>query len=211
MAATRKSIKYSEWELDYLYRNRKKRRSDLHAEFVQLFKRSDVSLDSIKSLMTRKRWKGTSSRFQKGHVPKNKGKKGKSTPGMVATQFKKGIIPANSVPLWHERVNVYGYIEIKIPEPNPYTKAKTRFVAKHKYLWEKKNGPVPEGHRLKSLDGDKTNTDPSNWIPLPFSVFPRLNGIYGRDYDSAPAELKPAILRTALLAQAATDAKKGKK
>ncbi len=39
----------------------------------------------------------------------------------------------------------------------------------------------------------------------------RLNGIYGRDYDRAPAEIKPVIMATARLAQSAADASAKKK
>ena len=51
------------------------------------------------------------------------------------------------------------------------------------------DGPVPDGHRLKCLDGDKTNCDPSNWEAVPMALAPRLNGRFGRGYDTAPAEL----------------------
>jgi hypothetical protein len=51
---------------------------------------------------------------------------------------------------------------------------------------------------LKCL-GEKSNTDPSNWMLIPRGLLPRLNGKSGRNYDAAPAELKPIIMATAQL------------
>lgn len=63
---------------------------------------------------------------------------------------------------------------------------------------------------LKCLDGDKLNCAPSNWIAVPQGMLPRLNGNSGRDYDKAPAELKPTILAIAKLEHKAREARKGK-
>nr|WP_282576146.1 HNH endonuclease [Sinorhizobium meliloti] len=52
---------------------------------------------------------------------------------------------------------------ISIDQKNPHTGFERRYVLKHRYLWEQKNGPLPAGTRLRCLDGDRQNTDPSNW------------------------------------------------
>lgn len=75
----------------------------------------------------------------------------------------------------------------------------------YRWLWEQANGPVPEGHALKCLDGNRLNTDPSNWTAVPRALLPRLNGRHGRRYDQAPDELKPVIMATARLKQAISD------
>lgn len=67
---------------------------------------------------------------------------------------------------------------------------------------------MPKGHRLKCLDGNKANTDPSNWEPIPYALAPRLDGRFGRGFEQAPPELKPLILATAKLEHAARQAKK---
>jgi hypothetical protein len=69
--------------------------------------------------------------------------------------------------------------------------------------WEEVNGPVPAGYVLKSRDGNRQNTDPSNWELVPRAILPRLNGRFGRDYDSTPSELKPTIMAVAKLEHAA--------
>jgi hypothetical protein len=42
-----------------------------------------------------------------------------------------------------------------------------RLVSKHRYLWEMKNGPIPKGRKMRCLDGNKQNHDPSNWEIVP--------------------------------------------
>lgn len=69
---------------------------------------------------------------------------------------------------------------------------------KHRWLWEKANGPIPKGMVLKSLDGNRLNTDPSNWILMTRAALARLTGMY-HAYDAAPAEIKPTMLAVARL------------
>ena len=49
-----------------------------------------------------------------------------------------------------------------------------------------------------------------NWEAIPRALLPRLNGKYGRDYEKAPAALKPVILNIAKLEHAARMALKQK-
>ncbi|SFC08992.1 HNH endonuclease [Salipiger profundus] len=203
-------IEYSDAELFWVQDNSKRPRREAHAEFVELWDRPDVSLSNFNALCKRNGWMtGRTGCFAKGQAAHNKGKKMPFNPNSARTQFKKGQLPHNTRGAGHERIDSKdGYVIMIIDEPNPWTGAKTRPVHKHRYLWEKLNGPVPEGHRLKCLDGDKTNTDPSNWEAIPAAMAPRLNGRFGRGYDDAPVELKPTILLTAKLEHAAREAKK---
>lgn len=111
--------------------------------------------------------------------------------------------------LGHERLTKDGYVEISVAETNPHTGYERRYVHKHVFLWVQVNGKVPEGFCLKSLDGDRTNCDPANWEAVPRGMLPRLNGKSGRDYDHAPAELKPAIMSIARLEHRARAVSKG--
>lgn len=184
-------------------------RAELHALLKQAWPRSKVTVDQIKNLCSRKKWKAADNgSFPKGHVPANKGQKMAFNENSAKTQFKPGHMPANRHGPGHENINKDGYAMICIDQPNPWTGVKTWMVPKHRYLWEQANGPVPEGHRLKCLDGNRQNSDPSNWKALPNSLAPRLNGRFGRGYDAAPAALKPIILATAELEDAARRAKR---
>ena len=100
---------------------------------------------------------GRGNRFEKGHVPHNKGSKGYYSSGMEKGWFKKGHAPLNYRPLGSERINVDGYIEIKVKDPN-------KWQLKHRYLWEKENGKVPKGMVLIFKDNNKLNIDPDNLI-----------------------------------------------
>lgn len=84
------------------------------------------------------------ARFQKGHVPDNKGKK--VSPETYAklhpTMFKKGHRPINHREVGSERINVDGYIEVKVAEPN-------RWKVKHRVIWEQHNGAIPRGFNVQ--------------------------------------------------------------
>lgn len=203
-------ITYTDHELSWIKACSDLPRTELHALFVQIFNRPEVTVANLKALCSRRGWKtGRTGCFAKGQTPVNKGQKMPYHPNSAATRFKKGQLPHNTNHLGHERLSKDGYVEMSVAEVNPWTGADRRYVQKHRWLWEQVNGPVPDGHRLKCLDGNKTNTDPSNWAALPYALAPRLNGKYGRGYDDAPAELKPVILAVAKLEHAAREARKG--
>lgn len=200
--------KFSPREIAWLSDNRGLPIADYHRAFRSLFARDDVTAEALHALRKRQGWKtGRTGQFIKGQAAPNKGKvcppgTGGRHPNARKTQFKKGQEPPNTKYLGHERVNCDGYVEISVAETNPHTGYSRRYVHKHVHLWEAANGPVPAGHCLKCLDGDKTNTDPSNWLLIPRGVLPRLNG--GRatrvmPYAEAPAELKPVLLTMARL------------
>lgn len=201
-------ITYTDEELAWLDANRTLSIGEYHVSFCDRFERNDVSAANLHALRKRKGWKtGRTGCFAKGGVPANKGKKMPFNPNSARTQFKKGNLPHNTHYLGHERVSKDGYVEISIDEPNPHTGYERRYVLKHRYLWEKKHGPVPEGMFLKCLDSNKQNTDPSNWEPLPRATLPYLNGHRGFDYDAAEPEVRPAIIKVAKLRHATKTAK----
>lgn len=202
-------IEYLPEELAWIEARKDWPRRELHAAFCSRFGRKDVSLSNLKSLCKRRRWMtGRTGCFPPGAIPPNKGKKGQHSAGCEKSWFKKGQRPINKHDVGYESIDINGYVMICIDQPNPWTGAATRMVHKHRWLWEKANGPVPEGHRLKCLDADKLNTDPANWEAIPFALAPRLNGPFGRGYDAAPAELKPVIMAVTKLEYAARQASK---
>lgn len=206
-------IIYEPEELAWIEQHKTLPRAEAHAMFCARFMRSDVSCENFKALCTRKGWKtGRTGQIEKGNVPFNKGRKGYCHPGSEKGHFRKGNRPHTWRGPGHERIDKReGYVVMIVDETNPWTGAPTRQVHKHRWLWERANGPLPDGQVLKCLDGNKTNTDPSNWVAIPRAMLPRLNGRFGRNYDDAPAELKPTILAIAKLEHEAREARKEKR
>lgn len=191
---------FSAPEMEWLQANCAKEIGDYHTAFCAEFAKTDVTAEQLHAARKRYGWKtGRTGRFEKGSVPATKGKKMPFNPNSARTHFKKGQLPHNTKYAGHERVRKKdGYIEISVEETNPHTGFKRRYVLKHKWLWEQKHSPVPEGMALK-CKGDRLNTDPSNWELVPRGLLPRLNGKSGRSYDAAPADLKPTIMAVAKL------------
>jgi hypothetical protein len=201
-------IHYTDGELLWIEALCMEPRAWLHAAFCATFNRTDVSLKNINGLCKRKGWlTGRTGCFPKGNVPANKGKKMPFNANNARTQFKKGQLPHNTKHLGHERITKDGYVEISIAETNPHTGFERRHVLKHRYLWEQQNGPVPEGMFLKCLDGNKRNTNPSNWEALPRTMQPYLGAFRGIDYEAAAPEVRPTIIAVAKLRHAAKSAK----
>ena len=113
-------------------------------------KARDLGIESSREKIQRAGYEASKSpasiaaRFQNGSVPLNKGKK--VSPEIYAkmqpTMFKIGQTPANHRDVGSERVNVDGYIEIKVAEPN-------RWRLKHRVIWEQVNGAIPKGYNVQ--------------------------------------------------------------
>lgn len=207
-----RQIIYSDTELMWIRANSKRERAEAHAVFCELFGRSDVSLVNFNALCKRKGWlTGRSGCFKKGLVPHNKGKPMPFHPNSAATRFKVGGMTGAAQkkykPIGTERWCQDGYLERKTHDGEP---RQSRWRAVHLINWEAVNGQVPEGHALKCLDGDRTNTDPSNWECVPRALLPRLNGRFGRGYDEAPEELRPTIMAVVKLEHRAREIRKGR-
>lgn len=202
-------IPYSADEMAWLEANRLMVISDYARAFSARFGRV-VDAKNLHALRKRKGWKtGRTGCFAKGEIPFNKGKPcapgtGGRHPNARRTHFKAGIRQGVAVklykPIGTERVSKDGYRERKIHDGMP---PQRRWRAVHLIEWEAVNGPVPKGHALKCLDGDRANTAAPNWEAVPRALLPRLAGAnrYHRKlaFDDAPAELRPSILAIAKL------------
>lgn len=119
--------------------------------------------DQIKNFYARHKLNsGLTGRFEKGHVPANKGTHPPTTGRMAETQFKKGNLPYDTKPVGYERISKDGYIEVKIKMRPSRPDCNDNFKAKHILVWEAANGPVPEGHNVIFKDGDKMNVTLEN-------------------------------------------------
>lgn len=203
------AITYTAKELAWIKRHCTLPRREAHTTFCRVFGRTDVSLINFNALCKRNGWAtGRTGCFPKGHVPYNLGQTRPFNANSARTQFKKGNRTGraneNYKPIGTERVTKDGYLERKIHDGMPL---QSRWRAVHLIEWEAVHGPLPKGHCLKSLDGDKRNTDPSNWTLLSRGLLPLLNGHRGHHYDQAAPELKPAILTLAKLKRASAQRK----
>lgn len=102
---------------------------------------------------------GRTGRFEKGHVPFNKGTKGLT--GANKTSFKKGNVPHTYLPIGSEAITRDGYTIVKVSDQGTRNQ---RWRPKHRLIWEKHHGPVPDGHAIVFGDGDKTNLSIDNLI-----------------------------------------------
>lgn len=114
-----------------------------------------------------------------------------------------------AVPIGSERICRDGFLIRKFHDGLP---ANRRWRPVHLVLWEQVNGLVPAGHLLKCLDGNKLNTDPSNWKLISRCMIPRLSGVGSAiRYDDAQEELKPLVMAAAELDRAVREAKAKRK
>ncbi len=104
---------------------------------------------------------GRKHQFKKGQVPKNKGRKqteymtAEAIERTKATRFQKGQSGWNHKPVGYERVNVDGYVEVKVTEPRT-------FKLKQRIVWEEYNGAIPKGYNVQFKDGNRQNCDIEN-------------------------------------------------
>lgn len=105
--------------------------------------------------------RGMKTRFKKGHLPPNLGKK---MPKEIyekvrPTMFKKGNIPHNARKVGSELTRKDGTVYIKVVE-------KKIPMPKHRVVWESVNGPIPPGYNVCFKDGNKSNCSIENLILL---------------------------------------------
>lgn len=206
-----RAIPYSAAEMAWLEANRLLPIADYHAAFQAQFDRPDVSAVNLHSLRKRKGWRtGRTGQFAKGQESWNKGKPfptAATHPNCRKTQFRpgerRGVAAKLYKPIGTERVSKDGYLERKINDDLPL---QSRWRAVHLINWEAINGPLPDAHALKCLDGNRLNVDPSNWDCIHRGVLARLNGGRHRrtlPFDHASPELKPLVMASAKLKHAA--------
>lgn len=126
---------------------------------------------------------GLTGRFEKGHTPFNKGKKGTfhGGPAAEAHQFPKGHKAWNWMPIGSERVNADGYVDVKVDDG----KKQKNWKGKHILIWEQHHGPVPKGHVVIFGDGDNRNFDPDNLVLISRAQLALMNkhGLIQNDAD----------------------------
>lgn len=121
-----------------------KSKSSVYGQVLKLGLHAPMEKIRRAGMMSANNPRFVAARFAKGHVPDNKGKK--VSPETYAkcqpTMFKRGHRPVNHREVGEERINVDGYIEVKVAEPN-------RWKLKHRVIWEQHNGAIPKGFNVQ--------------------------------------------------------------
>ena len=111
---------------------------------------------------------GVDMKFKKGNISHNKGRKGWYAPGCEKGWFKKGNRPHNTVSVNTEVITDDGYIKVKVAEPDVWE-------LKHRIVWQKKYGKVPEGSCLIFLNGNRQDCRIENLMLIKRSILSVLN------------------------------------
>ena len=149
-------IKYTQEQKEFIIKNNYMKSSKELADMFNNEFNTNVSYRQIEYFRHNHHLNsGLTGRFEKGHTSWNKGTKGLTHANK--TSFKKGNIPQNHKPVGYERINVDGYVEIKVAEPNV-------FKLKHRVIYENIYGKIPDNHNVVFADGNKLNLDPDNLI-----------------------------------------------
>ncbi|TMP23796.1 HNH endonuclease signature motif containing protein [Pseudoalteromonas ruthenica] len=133
---------------------------------------------------------GRTGHFSSDHVPHNKGVKGWQAGGRsIQTQFKKGHTPINHREVGSERINVEGYVEVKVSEPNVWK-------LKQRVIYEREVGPIGPGKSIRFRDGNKRNFEPSNLFQVSNSesMYLTLNS-----YMKLPESLRAPVINLSKL------------
>jgi hypothetical protein len=132
--------------------------------------------------------------FQKGHKTWNKGRK--MDPEVykkcAPTMFKKGKVSVNKKPVGSERVNVDGYVEIKVAEPN-------KWMLKQRYVYEQHHHiKLTSNDAIIFLDGNRLNNNIDNLFRMTRSALARFNqdGLYCDNPEISKAAAQMAMLKT---------------
>ncbi len=89
------------------------------------------------------------TRFQPGQPSWNKGTNYNPGGRSITTRFQKGRIAPNAAAVGTEKMSD-GYIWVKTAQPNQWQQ-------KHRFIWERANGPIPQGMCLVFRDGNPMN------------------------------------------------------
>ncbi len=132
------------------------------ADKLGLYKSPDFKRRVLRRLGKGLQELGASHRYEKGHVPANKGlrRPGWAPGRMSETQFKKGELAGAAQRKWRpvgtETVDADGYRKRKVSDDRTIpSRFNWRFV--HVLVWEQHHGPVPPGHAVIFRNGNKAD------------------------------------------------------
>lgn len=144
--------------------------------------------------------------FKKGHEPSNKGKP--MSPEVYEkvkhTMFHIGNMPTNHMEIGSERVNVDGYVEVKVAEPN-------RWNLKHRVVYEELHKVnLTSNDVIIFLDGNRQNLEPDNLFRMTRAELARYckEHLYANDRNISRAAAQIAKIK-ARIGEIKNEAKTG--
>lgn len=123
---------------------------------------------------------GIKTTFKKGQVPFNKGMKQSDYMSAEAiertknTRFQKGQDPINWQPIGYERITRDGYTEVKVRDEKEVHSTKN-FELKHRVLWKKHHGEIPESHIVIFKNGNPQDVRLENLMMIHRGIGAQLN------------------------------------
>lgn len=167
-------IRYTKEQKEFLIANNYMTPSkDLAAMFNNRFG-TNITASNIKTFRGNNHLNsGLTGRFEKGHIPDNKGKTWDDYMSKDAqarsrkTTFKKGNKPLNAVDIGEESMRYsgskpddLGYVHVKVCDG----KGNKNWVPKQRVIYEQHYGPIPKGYKVIFADGNRFNFDIDNLV-----------------------------------------------
>ena len=128
--------------------------------------KKSAAFKSMTGKMSSNNPKTIASRFKKGNIPGNKGKKyveylsAEAIERCKVSQYKKGNLPHNTKEIGYERIDKEGYILVK-------TELRGKLKLKHREVWKQHYGNIPKGHNVQFKDGNRQNCNIENLYIIP--------------------------------------------
>ena len=171
---------------------------DTAEAFSRLFR--NVTVDQIKSYASRNKIL-TGYNGSEGMGSWNKGESYHAGGKSIQTQFKKGNMPHNTLPIGSEHLETDGFIRVKIADPDIWEQ-------KHRLIWQQANRPIEKDEIVVFLDGNRKNFDLSNLRCISRRIHSVINHLHLHYCDN---ETFNAVCLTAELYLTIAKAKKRKK
>lgn len=99
------------------------------------------------------------TQFKPGNKPWSAGVKIGTRGRTGETQFKKGTVPHNYLPVGTEKLNTEGFLIVKVSDTGIQ---RERWKFKHRLIWEAANGPVAPDHAVIFKDRNRLNCQLDN-------------------------------------------------
>ena len=139
---------------------------------------------------------GAPNRFRPGHTTWNKGMRYHAGGRSIETQFHTGDKPHNWKPVGTEVWGAEGYLKRKIRDDAPPGMSRRNWRFVHVLLWEEHNGPVPAGHAVRFVNGDRRDIRIENLELIDRRDLMRRNTLHRYPKDVALAiQLRGALNR----------------